>query len=80
MEMSHHTSFHMGWMIGLKVEILVPVGGFPVAKDVQAAILSSPLSTELLFQGCHLRGVALHSDLALFVLLQTLHGTYYSDY
>ena len=43
MEMSHHTSFHMGWMIGLKVEILVPVGGFPVAKDVQAAILPSPL-------------------------------------
>ena len=41
-ETSHHTSFHMGRMMGLEVEILVHLRGLPVHRDVQAAILSPP--------------------------------------
>ena len=37
---SHHTSLHMGRIMGLQVEIPVRVRGLPVDKDVQAAILS----------------------------------------
>ena len=41
-ETSHHTSLHVGRMMGLKVEILVCVCGLPVDRDVQATILSPP--------------------------------------
>ena len=41
METSHHTSLHVGRMMGLEVEILVRVRGLPVDRDVEAAILSS---------------------------------------
>ena len=41
-ETSHHTSLHVGWMMGLEVEIPVCVWGLPVDRDVQAAILSPP--------------------------------------
>ena len=41
-EASHHTSLHMGRMMGLKVKIPVRVRGLPVDRDVQAAILSPP--------------------------------------
>ena len=34
METSHHTSFHVGWMVELKVEILVRVCGLPVDRDI----------------------------------------------
>ena len=42
METSHHTSLHVGQMMGLKVEIPVRVCGLPVDRDIQATILSSP--------------------------------------
>ena len=41
-EASHHTSLHVGWMMGLKVKIPVCVHGLPVDRDVQVAILSPP--------------------------------------
>ena len=41
-ETSHHTSLHVGQMMGLEVEISVRVHGLPVDRDVQAAILSLP--------------------------------------
>ena len=31
--------FKSGWMMGLKMEILVCVSGLPVERDVQSAIL-----------------------------------------
>ena len=39
-ETSHHTSLHVGRMMGLEVEILARVRGLPVDRDIQAAILS----------------------------------------
>ena len=41
METSHHSSLHIGQMMGLKVEIPVCMHGLHVNKDIQAAILSS---------------------------------------
>ena len=34
MKTSHHTSLHMGQMLGLEVEILVRVHAFPVDRDI----------------------------------------------
>ena len=41
-ETSHHSSLHVGRMMGLEVEIRVRVRGLPVDRDIQAAILSPP--------------------------------------
>ena len=41
-ETSHHTSLHVGGMMGLEVEIPVHVRGLPLDRNVQGAILSPP--------------------------------------
>ena len=41
-ETSHHISFRMGWMMGLKVVILVHVRGLSVDRKVQAGIPGVP--------------------------------------
>ena len=41
-ETSHHTSFHMGWMMGLKVVMLLRVRGLSVDRKVQAGIPGVP--------------------------------------
>lgn len=38
-ETSHHTSVYVGQTVGLELEIPVRVGGLPVDRDIQAAIL-----------------------------------------
>ena len=42
METSHHSSLHVGRMMGLEVEIPVCMRGLPIDRDIQAAISSSP--------------------------------------
>jgi len=42
METLHQTSLHMGWVVGLEVEVPVCVCGFSVDSNVQTSTLPPP--------------------------------------
>ena len=61
METFHHTSLHVGRMMGLKVEIPVHVGGLPVDRDFRP--ISFLLLSSVSRKGSAPSSSCLHSEL-----------------